>query len=277
MSDALATLLTAATAPGTAPAIILDAAAYAQRVLLQDREAPWHDATAYSNHLGQAQALLKPPVALVPLDRLFAHELREDAALVEAMGARSRTGFAAKTLLGDERVRRLASELVATAVKTQREPVVLHLPSPLALLTLTTRAALGDEAELSFDADDAENIAIYYADWLRVFAEQGIAGVIFDERAGGESALPAEAYQPILGAAEHYRWPIGLRGASELRFLSPEAVVPVLDGSILGQHEPLESGAPEASGTAGVLFAEIPADAVPEQVLARLAELRAAR
>lgn len=266
MSNALASLLAQATAPGTAPKLIIDAASYAQRVLLQNRDVPWDDATAYANHLGQAQALLRPLVALIPLDRMFEREIEGNAGLREAMSARSRTGFAAKTLLADEGVRKRAVDIVATAVKTQREPVVVHLPSPLALLVRTTVAA-HPGADLTLDlADDAENTAIYYADWLRIFADHGIAGIVFDERSG---TTPSEAYQPILGAAEHYRWPVGLRSTTEVRFLSPEASVPVLDPSVLGEAQATDLPA------GGVLLAEIPEDAVPEQVLARLESLRA--
>ncbi len=270
MSDSLAALLTGAPAPGGAPALILDTAAYAQHVLLQDREVPWHDATAYANHLGQAQALLKPAVALVPLDRMLQREIDADAQLREAMGARSRTGFAAKTLLGEEGVRDRVRNLVTTVVKTLREPVVLHLPAPLALLAITSAAA-GTGGSDDFDDDDAENAAIYYADWLRAFAETGVSGLIFDER---RAAASTDSYQPIMNAAQHYRWPVGLRGPSEVRFSAPDAVLPVLGAEALDHDGP---GAQGRAGipNAGVLFAEVPEHAVPERVLARLGEIRA--
>lgn len=266
MSTALAALLGEANATGSTPKFILDAASYAQRVLLQNRDIPWHDATAYSNHLSQAQALLKPEVALVPLDRLLKREIHENDVLREEMSSRTRTGFAAKTLLADESLRNRAHELIATAVLTQREPVVLHLPSPLGLLMLTS-GIIDPASTHEFDNQDAENTAIYFADWLRTFASVKISGIIFDERAGAASE---ESYKPILNIAEHYRWPIGLRATNAVRFSSPEAMVPVLDPSVFSENTSIKL--PSAS----MLLAEIPEHAVPEQVLSRLAALRTA-
>lgn len=285
MSRALADLLGGAAADGapadrTPPQLILDAASYAQRVLLQNRDMPWHDATAYANHLGQLQALLKPAVALVVLDRMLQHEIESNEQCRQAMAARSRTGFAAKTLLADEGVRQRAQDLIAAVVKTQREPVVLQLMSPLALLTLTDRA-VDPASTTAFDAEDAEGTAIYVADWLRSFAEFDVAGVVFDERGDGDGAPAgfaggfaggfAESYQPIVNVAEHYAWTLGFRGAHEVRFTSPDAVIPVLEPGALGGSAPAELP------PGGLLFAEIPEDAVPEQVLARLEGLRAVR
>lgn len=281
MSRALADLLGGA---GVAPPqLILDAASYAQRVLLQNRDVPWHDATAYANHLGQLQALLKPAVALVALDRMLQHEIESNEQCRLAMAARSRTGFAAKTLLADEGVRQRAQDLIAAVVKTQREPVVLHLMSPLALLTLTDRA-VDPASTAAFDAEDAEGTAIYVADWLRSFAEFDIAGVVFDERgdgggvassaagpAGAFAGALAESYQPIVNVAEHYGWTLGFRGVDEVRFTSPDAVIPVLEPGAL-----LES-APADLPPGGLLFAEIPEDAVPERVLVCLEGLRGVR
>lgn len=263
MSNAFASVL--APSADAEPTLILDSASYAQKVLLQNSAVPWGDATAYSNHLGQVQALLKSEVALIPLDRMLFTETDSNPALVEAMGARSRTGFAARTLLGDEDLKQKVQALVGTAVKTQRQPVVLHLPSPLALLRHTARAVDSD-SDNEFDQDDAENAAVYYADWLRTFADLNIAGIIFDERDG---AVDEDAYKPIMNTAAHYQWPVGLRQDSEIRFFSAETVVPVLAPGVF------DADAVGGQDTAGVMFAEIPEDAVPEQVLARLGEIRA--
>ncbi|NLA64602.1 MAG: hypothetical protein GX862_01435 [Leucobacter sp.] len=259
MSNALTTLLSEAPTPDSSPVMMIDAAQYAQRVLLQDSAVPWHDATEYSNHLGQAQALLKPAVAFIPLDRMLVSEMQANTELCEAMGARSRTGYAAKTLLADEAIRQKAFNIVATAVKTQREPVVLQLPSPHALLTMTDRV-VDPASTTEFDDDQAESTAIYLADWLRTFADLDITGIIFDVRARSE---PIGSYQPIFNTAEHYQWPIGRRRANEVQFVSPDTVVQVADWSELGS----------ISGP-GVYFTEVPVDAVPEDVLSQLAALR---
>jgi len=59
------TLEEAITTPksGRTRAVVLDFHEYAQSVILQGRDVPWHQPTAYSNFFGQAQGLLKPDVA----------------------------------------------------------------------------------------------------------------------------------------------------------------------------------------------------------------------
>ncbi len=139
MSDQLKTMLED---PGSGPKLIMDAEAYAQQVLLQGKAIPWHDATAYSNHLGQAVALLKPQVAVIAMDKMMATELAGNQTLVDAMGAKKRSGFALKAFMGDENFKAAAGALVTTVAKTLHLPIVVQLPSPLAILYLTARAAL---------------------------------------------------------------------------------------------------------------------------------------
>ncbi len=262
MSDQLKTMLED---PGSGPKLIMDAEAYAQQVLLQGKAIPWHDATAYSNHLGQAVALLKPQVAVIAMDKMMATELAGNQTLVDAMGAKKRSGFALKAFMGDENFKAAAGALVTTVAKTLHLPIVVQLPSPLAILYLTARAALAAQAggEPEFDDDDAENAAIYYADWLRAFTDANIAGLIFDERAGD---VAEAAYQPVKNTAEHYRWSLGVRREKQVHFSDPQISIPVLpsDYWISGQS---------ADAISGVVFSEIAKDAVPETVLELLAKL----
>lgn len=263
MSESLIASLATTSQHGDSPALMLDAASYAQRVLLQNRAIPWRDATAYSNHLGQTQALLAPACALIPLDRMIVEALEHRPELRAAMGEKSRAGFAARALLADEGLRAQAKELVDTAAKTQREPVILQLPSLLSLLTLADRA-VDSSSEHEFDDDDAENTAMHFADWLRTLANCALAGIIFDER---ERESAAESWSPIRNIAEHYRWPIGSRTVEELRFT--DGSVPVLDSRFLVDEEFLGEFPAGA-----LLFLEVPEYALPERVLSRLDQIR---
>lgn len=259
MSDRLTALLTS---NDKTPRLLLDAADYAKRVLLQDKDVPWSDATAFSNHLSSIQMLLKPDVALIRIDQLLQDELAHNTTLLETMAAKTRTGYATRTMLGDEALKEKVRDLVFTASKTQNAPVLLHLSSPKALLITADRAANPD-SDKSFDDDSAEFAAVYYADWVRIFAEHRIAGIIFDERT---ELTTDEAYQPIRNTAEHYGWPIGHRGEDSLDFGEDIPTVPVVGADFW-----------DGSGdvpTAQALFSEVPADAVPEQVLERIKEIR---
>ncbi|MGO3066142.1 hypothetical protein [Brevibacterium linens] len=258
MSARLTALLETTDGP---PKLLLDAAAYAQHVILQDRPVPWHDATAFSNHLSSIQSLLGSDIVLIRLDDMLAEEIESNSALREAMTAKTRKGFALRALLSDEKLRETAQALVRTAAETQRSPVVVQLPSPKALL-LAADAAAAPGSGHEFDDDDAENAAVYGADWIRGFASVGIEGIIFDERS---HLCPAAVYQPITNTTEHFGVLLGHRHDETLYF-NPSTEIPIADPEIFTGTE--------AAVTGSVLFAEIPAEAVPETVLERLTALR---
>lgn len=244
------------------PQLMIDAENYAQKVLLQDKAIPWHEATAYANHLGQTVALLKPKTAIVRLDIMIKQELADNQALVEAMGEKRRSGFALKAFMGNEDFRTAMGTLVTTVTKTVRLPLIFQLPSPLEMLYLTAASAQPD-GDHDFDDDDAENAAVYFADWLRIFTDAELAGLIFDEREGEVADV---AYQPIKNTAEHYRWCIGVRRNNEVIFSDPQATIPVLADDFWQSGE-------AKSDLTGSVFSEITKEAMPEKVLEFIATL----
>ena len=104
---------------GRTTALIIDHAAYAQPVLLRGAPVPWLDETAFVNLLAQAEGLLKPDATLLDTAPVLDALLAQDSGLVAAMGARSRVGYALKTLLAHdgtaERVMRLVSVVMGTS------------------------------------------------------------------------------------------------------------------------------------------------------------------
>lgn len=254
MPDRLKTLLEDSN--NNATALIINAENYAQKVLLQGKAIPWHDATAYANHLGQTAALLKPQVSVISIDKMIKQELADNQKLTTAMGEKKRAGYALRAFMSDEDFRTAAGALVTSTVKTQRVPVLVQMPSPLQLLYLTAQAAQPD-AEHEFDDDNAENAAIYCADWLRIFKDAGIAGLIFDEQ---DKAVAQDAYQPIINTAEHYRWAVGVRRVDEVIFTNPDVTIPILPTEYWTTGN-------DNHDISGVIFTEIAQDAVPEQVL----------
>jgi hypothetical protein len=275
MSISLAAVI-AAPPTGRRRAVLIDSHDYAQAVLLQNKPVPWGEPMAYCNFFGQAQGLLSSDLALLSLDRFYAHRLQSDPAVQSAMGAKTRTGFALRTLLGDADLLRDAVKFTTTFSKTQRAPVVLQLPSPMQWLLRTHRfGGAADAAGL--DADDAENASMYVADWLRAFAALPLAGVLLDDRplAGDDSAVPVPlaTYSPVRNVTDHYGWTLGLRGLDGVQLASSGPDAPKrLDGILIpAGFWPGSSVAEAPEGH--FLLAEIPRAAVPEQVLARLATL----
>ena len=88
---------------GRSTAVVIDHRHYAQAVILQGQPIPWDDPIAFAQFMGQAQGLLKPDTTMLDLGAFYAHVLEREESLVSSLSARSRTGYALKTLLADEK------------------------------------------------------------------------------------------------------------------------------------------------------------------------------
>lgn len=267
-------------------ALWLDDSDYAERLLANGRT-PWHDVAEYVAYRRKAQGLLRPDFVVLPLARFAAARVAADAALKDAMSAKKRAVVPARTLLADEGWRaHLAELLKAMRAAFGSTPLVLALPSPRALVGEAYRLAFGADADVEVGGDEADACAVYLADFLSAFGDSGVDGVLLEEVAGAEPASTEEIawYQPVLNVASHYRWDLGLRlpsgagfsGAAEgVQFvIAPTAIAGAAHGLALG--EGFWTGeAAAAAPNGGFRYACVPAAAVPEQVLERLATLRA--
>jgi hypothetical protein len=267
MSTDVGTLISTPSSGRSRP-VHVDHLRYAQAVILQGQPIPWDEPVAFSKMMGQAQGLLRPDSTLLDLGAFYEHALGRNAALVSALSARSRTGFALKTLLADEGTAREALELAVVVSQTSRAPLMVQIPSPLWWLAQThVLGGAGTAAEL--DADHAENAAMYVADWLRRLSDLPVHTLLLDERWIGPSDLPAldaATYAPVTNVADHYRWTVARRSAESLD---------VLGSTVSGSAVPAEFWYSEGDPTyvGDFLLADIPADALPELVLSQLAKL----
>lgn len=255
---------------GRRTAVLVDHREYAQAVLLRGQPIPWADPVAYSRFLGQAQNLLEPDATLLDLGAFYCHILSSDAGLTSSLSARPRKGYALKTLLADEKSAGAAVELATVVAQTSAAPLVLQIPSPMLWLALTHESSVaGSAADL--EADDAENAAMYVADWLRRVSALPVSLLLLDERwtGTGELALvDSSAYTPVSNLCEHYRWTLARRTSDQIGVLGS-----ALRGAVVPRDYWLSDAAIPPAGD--FLFAEIPADAVPETALSQLAKLKA--
>jgi hypothetical protein len=266
-----ATLANVVSAPpsGRSKAVAFDHHEYASSVILRGRPVPWDNATAYAAFFAQAQGLLRPDVALLDLNRLYGHLMSGNTGLETDMAARSRTGYALRTLLGDDDVNRAVLDFVTVFAKTARQPVALRIPSPMEWLMGTHHFSGADDTS-DLDADNAENASMYVSDWLRAFAALPIAGLLLDNRtpagASRDVTVPLEAYTPISNLADNYRWTLGQLDDDQARLYGDAAV-----GAYIPARFWLE---PDVELPAGDFYlSEIPSAASPEGVLARLESL----
>jgi hypothetical protein len=196
---------------GRARPVWFDAAAYGRAWLLGGGDVPWPSPAELSSFFAKIGGMFRPDAILVDVADLLAQRAAADSQLCAAMAARSRPGYALRTLLGDEQARGAAAEAVRVLAATSGPvPLVLSVPAPGRWLVAAARQAGADPGPP--DAAQAETAAIYTADFLRTFAGTGVDGLLLDEGrvAAGELIHP-EAYRPVLNVAGHYEWPVLIR------------------------------------------------------------------
>jgi len=267
---------------GSRKPLWLDYSDYAG-VLMNKGTVPWLDAAALIAWQRKAQGLLKSDVLAFPVAAVCAAWLDAYPDLRSAMGSKTRTVFAIKTLLADESLRAHLLELARGLRACFAElPLALVCPSPRRWTGLAYQQAHGAAAEV--EDDDADSAAVYIADFLRSFGDVGIDVLLLQEADDG-AATAAEAlalYQPVLNIAAHYRWAVGLfapagfkdGGSAGLNFVVAAAAHPGVASGCIVPADYWSGAAATDCPPAGFRYATIPADAQPESVLQRLAGLR---
>ena len=260
-----------------------DAAAYGRAKLLGGGDVPWDSPAELSSFFAKLGGMFRSDAILVDVADIFAQRPAADQRLRAAMAARSRPGYALRTLLGDEQARGTAAEAVRVLAATSGSvPLVLTVPAPGRWLVAAARQA-GSDPEPP-DTGQAETAAMYSADFLRLFAGAGVDGLLLDEGPvpAGELIHP-EAYRPVLNVADHYEWPVLIRtGAAAAWPHGPVPDVAVWLGSA-GPGGPagrwgVVAGADFWDGVdpptgAGLVLAPVPAAADPEAVMKRVRAL----
>jgi hypothetical protein len=263
-----------------------DAAAYGQARLLGGGDVPWGEPAELSSFHAKLGGMFRSDAILADLADLFAQRAAADQQLRAAMAARSRPGYALRTLLGDETARGTAAEAVRVLAATSGPvPLVLTVPTPGRWLVAAAQQAGGDPAPP--DAGQAETAAIYTADFLRTFSGAGVDGLLLDEgRVPAAELIHPDAYRPVLNVADHYEWPVLIQ--SDAAAAWPHGPVP----GVAAWLGPTPSGPPgqpagrwgivadadfwagaDPPAEADLVLAPVPAEADPEGVMKRVRAL----
>ena len=260
-----------------------DAAVYGRARLLGGGDVPWTSPAELSSFFAKIGGMFRSDAVLVDLADLFAQRTAADQQLRAAMAARSRPGYALRTLLADEQARSTAAEAVRVLAATSGPvPVVLTVPTPGRWLVAAAQQAGSDPGPP--DAAQAETAAIYSADFLRMFADTGVDGLLLDEgRVPAGELIHPEAYRPVLNVADYYQWPVLIQTDAAAAW--PHGPVPDI-ALWLGSAAPSQpagrwgvvadadfwEGANPFAG-ADLVLAAVPAEADPESVMKRVRTL----
>jgi hypothetical protein len=262
---------------------------YAKHLLAGDDGNPWANAGAFLAFFSQAQGLLRPSVAILDVRDLYLTWLKTDGAARTELSGKRRPMAAMKYLFEAEKPRALLREII-TAVAFQLKdstPLVLSLPSPRHWFWLAASQSTG--ADIDVSSDDAENAAVYLADFVRAFSDLPISGILLEERA--EITITEQdaftCYKPVFNVSKHYRWPVCLGlpkqggayqfDATDLTMvigLDPVDVSGIIAAVDVSDAVWADSAVPVLS-TGQILFVDIPTHEVPEKVLDTLNKVRA--
>jgi hypothetical protein len=273
----------AAPPSGRARPTWFDAAAYGRARLLGGGDVPWTSPAELSSFFAKIGGMFRSDAILVDLADLFAQRTAADQQLRATMAARSRPGYALRTLLADEQARGTAAEAVRVLAATSGAvPLILTVPTPGRWLVAAAQQA-GSDPEPP-DAAQAETAAIYSADFLRMFADSGVDGLLLDEgRVPAGELIHPEAYRPVLNVAGYYEWPVLIQTDAAAAW--PHGPVPDI-ALWLGSAAPSQpagrwgvvadadfwEGADPSAG-ADLVLAAVPAEADPEAVMKRVRAL----
>jgi hypothetical protein len=205
MPDLLADLTAAPS--GRPRPVWFDSLEYCGQKLLGGEPVPWTAPGELTAFASKAQGMFQSDALLVDLADLCAARVTADEALREGMAARTRPGYALRTLLADEETRAIAVDaLSAVAAVSDATPVVLSLPSPPRWLVISAEQA--GQPAVPPDADRADTAAMYIADFLRIFATLRVDGLLLDEGATATAdLLHPDAYRPVFNVTDNYEWP----------------------------------------------------------------------
>ena len=260
-----------------------DAAAYGRARLLGGGDVPWASPAELSSFFAKIGGMFRSDAVLVDLADLFAQRTAADQQLRAAMAKRSRPGYALRTLLGDEQARSTAVEAVRVLAATSGPvPLVLTVPTPGRWLVAAAQQAGSDPGPP--DAAQAETAAIYSADFLRMFADTGVDGLLLDEgRVPAGELIHPEAYRPVLNVADYYQWPVVIQTDAAAAW--PHGPVPDI-ALWLGSAAPSQPagrwgvvadadfwGGADPSAGADLVLAAVPVEADPETVMKRVRTL----
>ncbi|MHA7662743.1 hypothetical protein [Mycolicibacterium sp. HS_4_1] len=260
------TALTAATPSGRRRPLLIDDADYCTAVVRQGAPIPWTDTTLAAGHFDQVRALLDPDALWIDVSRLLGAHTDARPDLVDAMGARTRTGYPLRTLLTDSEVLTASREMLETVARTTRRPLLLHLPSPACWLASAHRLAGTPLDEV--DADRADSASMYIAEWLGQLGSLPIALTLLDAR---DSLVPESLapYTAVANVASHFNWTLAMWNTDGICTAAGDPGIGILGPEFWTDDADLAHTVPDAD----VLVTCIPASASPERVLDQLAKL----
>lgn len=261
------------------PPCWLDALDYGERTVRNGRGLPWLQVSEFVDLQNKLDRLVGSDVVALPLGRLAQAYVESSDDVRQAMGARSRLGYALRVLLAEADFADTATKLLSALESTfgARRTLAVTVPSPAAWTGWANAIANGAAEAPEVAPEVAEDSAVRVADFLRGFSANRLGAVLVVDTAPSQPANgDAAACEPIANVAHYYGASFGIETdapCADAQFVD----FTIGDSATAGVRIP---GAFWAGGPApvppagGFLYGHIPPESEPEQVLARIEDLR---
>ncbi|WP_240377142.1 hypothetical protein [Bacillus piscicola] len=269
---------------------------YAERLFSAGRDDLWNNSDTFISVYSQGQGLIRSDVLSIPAGDVYMDLIQREEELFQPWMGKKPT-FSLKKLLALEEPRGFLTDVLTALQNLYRGdlPVVLVVPSPQTILQILHEKVRPDQ-EVTIQEHDIEAASMYLAEYLRKFSTLGLSAIVIkeEEPAYGKLSETLSLYEPILNIAQHYQWSVGMElqgpakeikdcedkvdfylfGTSDLNSLFPLWQKGIASGGGLNTEFWTETSNGIERTPTGLIYGEIPKDANPEGVLARLQELR---
>jgi hypothetical protein len=244
---------------------------------------PWCETPQFVQSYGRLASLLKSDVVALDLGSYFEDWVGRHPAAITGLPPARRVTQALRHLLALPEARGTFVETAQAIRHSRKEAIALVLPPFDEWIPDASRLAGGVVEHAEVDEDAIDDIAVAVADFTRILSGIGIDALLVNETPRAHlSAERLELYSPLSNLAKHYQWDIGLRfcdartletGATGFDFLItrwPSGAAGVCGLELSDEFWAGGGTIPQR----GLVYVEVPADASPEDVLAKLALLR---
>lgn len=261
----------------------IDAEAYGRRVLMAGAEFSWCNTASFVQGYGRLLGLVKSDVVALGLGSFFESWVTRHPTAISIGAPRGRIANPLTQLLGNPEARAQFVEIATAVGQSFKQVLALVLPPFDSWIKWAHERAHIQVGKVVVDEDAIDDIAVAAADFVRSASGAEVDTLLINESAQMRISLEQpDLYAPLTNLARHYHWDAGLRrdavptdGSSPDEFDYVVARGTTRNARFNSIELPIEFWSGGAvSSDAGLVYAQVPVDATPENVVARLGVLQ---
>ena len=193
--------------------------AYCSNLFVDDQPLSWGNGSDFDGFIRKSDALLNPGVNCLPLADFLEWVLEAMPNLKTKMAEKSRTGYALKTLLRNDELRKVLLQALRIAGDAlPNKPLVLAVPAPRTLMIWAYRRAHGKTPE-TMGIDQSDSAAVYLSDFVSCLGQTDLSAIVVDEKNWDQEGWREEStiYPPLRNVTGYQQWSLGRKASFQTR------------------------------------------------------------